>query len=270
MNQLQEMILTRDEHRHAGDGSHMGRLNESIDAMIEKLPVDVRTLFQRLYNKDHMVMTPMYNGNCSICGMRLPIAQVQAVRACKAIQNCPNCARILFEETDAPQWIGDATTRASARKSGISRFSNSSLMIESLAATNREEAITELCRLMEERKFVSNSDRLIQSALEREAVLSTAMGKGIAFPHVRGVEGGGLTLALGVSKEGFVWDDDGNKVNIVFMITIPTAVSAFYLRLMSGLTETFLKEQNRTALLEADSAESLWKVLVKATRYSVK
>lgn len=270
MNQLQEMILTRDEHRHAGDGTHMGRLNESIDAMIEKLPTDMRALFQRLYNKDHMVMTPMYNGNCSICGMRLPIAQVQAVRACKAIQNCPNCARILFEETDAPQWIGDSATRASTRKSGISRFSNPSLMIENLAATNREEAIAELCRLMEEKKFVSNSERLIQSALEREAVLSTAMGKGLAFPHVRGVEGGGLALALGVSKDGFVWDDDGNKVNLVFMITIPTAVSAFYLRLMSMLTETFLKEPNRIAVLEADSAENLWKALVKATRYSVK
>ena len=47
---------------------------------------------------------------------------------------------------------------------------------------------------------------------------------------------GGLTLALGVSKKGVRFDDAGNVVNIVFFITIPTAVSAFYLRLMSGLT----------------------------------
>jgi mannitol/fructose-specific phosphotransferase system IIA component (Ntr-type) len=56
----------------------------------------------------------------------------------------------------------------------------------------------------------------------------------------------------------------------VFFITIPTAVSAFYLRLMSGLTETFLKEQNREAILLAETPEQLWKSLMKATRYSIK
>ena len=269
MNQLQEMILTRDEHRQTGDGSHLGRLNESIDAMIEKLPEEARQHFQRLYNKDHSVMAPMYNGNCSICGMKLPISQVQAVRACKALQTCPNCARILFEETDAPQWIGESSSRVAPRKTGISRFSNPSLMISALAASDRAGAIRELCTLMEEKKFVSNSEKLIQSALEREAVLSTAMGEGLAFPHVRGVEGGGLALAVGVSREGIEWDE-GVKVNIVFMITIPTAVSAFYLRLMSGLTGTFAKEANRAALMAATTPEELWKALTKATRYTIK
>jgi mannitol/fructose-specific phosphotransferase system IIA component (Ntr-type) len=96
------------------------------------------------------------------------------------------------------------------------------------------------------------------------------MENGLAFPHVRGVEGGGLTLAMGVSKKGIPWDDAGKLVNIVFFITIPTAVSAFYLRLMSGLTETFLKEQNREAILEAKTSEELWKALLKTTRYSIK
>jgi len=270
LNQLQDLILIRDEHRQTGDGSHLERLNESIDALTEKLPADVRSLFQRLYNKDHIVMAPMYNGNCSICGMRMPISQVQAVRLCKTLQNCPNCARILFEENDAPQWIGESPSRTTPRKSGISRFSNPSLMISNLKATNGKEAIIELCRLMEEKKFVSNSDKLIQSALEREAVLSTAVSDGLAFPHVRGVEGGGLTLALGVSKEGIPYDDAGNIVHIIFMITIPTAVSAFYLRLMSGLTEAFVKEQNRNAVIAAETPEALWKALTKATRYAVK
>jgi mannitol/fructose-specific phosphotransferase system IIA component (Ntr-type) len=42
------------------------------------------------------------------------------------------------------------------------------------------------------------------------------------------------------------------------------------MRLMAGLTETFLKEQNREALLLAETPEQLWKALVKATRYSIK
>jgi len=66
------------------------------------------------------------------------------------------------------------------------------------------------------------------------------------------------------------FDDAGNVCNIIFFITIPTAVSAFYLRLMSGLTETFLKEQNREMILAAETPEQLWKALTKATRWSIK
>jgi len=270
LNQLQELVLIRDEHRTTGDGSHMDRLNDSIDQLTEKLPPEVKSLYQRLYKKDHIVMAPMYNGCCAICGMRMPISQVQAVRMCKQIQNCPSCARILYEESDAPRWVGETPSRTEPRKSGISRFSAESLMIPDLKATTAAEAISELAKVMEEKNFVSGADKLVETALEREAVLSTAMDNGLAFPHVRGVEGGGLTLALGISRQGIKYDAAGNVVNIVFFITIPTAVSAFYLRLMSGLTETFLKEQNRDLLLSAETPEQLWKALTKATRYSIK
>jgi len=270
LNQLQELVLIRDEHRTTGDGRHMESLNASIDQLTDKLPPDIKSLYQRLYKKDHIVMAPMYNGCCAICGMRMPISQVQAVRLCKQIQNCPSCARILFEESDAPRWVGATPSRTEPRKSGISRFSAESLMAPDLKGTTGAEVIAELATLMEQKNFVSGADKLVETALEREAVLSTAMENGLAFPHVRGVEGGGLTLSLGVSKKGVKFDDAGNVCNIIFFITIPTAVSAFYLRLMSGLTETFLKEQNREAILAAETPEQLWKALTKATRYSIK
>lgn len=248
----------------------MESLNTSIDQLTDKLPPDIKSLYQRLYKKDHIVMAPMYNGCCAICGMRMPISQVQAVRLCKQIQNCPSCARILFEESDAPRWVGETPSRTEPRKSGISRFSAESLMAPDLKGTTGAEVIAELATLMEQKNFVSGADKLVESALEREAVLSTAMENGLAFPHVRGVEGGGLTLSLGVSKKGVKFDDAGNVCNIIFFITIPTAVSAFYLRLMSGLTETFLKEQNREMILAAETPEQLWKALTKATRWSIK
>lgn len=270
LSQLQELVLIRDEHRTTGDGTHMERLNDSIDQLTELLPREVKALYSRLYKKDHLVMAPMYNGCCAICGMRLPVSMVQSVRVLKIIQNCPSCARILFEESDAPHWVGEKPSRSAPRKSGISRFSAESLMLPDLKADTAADAISALSRLMEQKNFISNSDKLIESALEREAVLSTAMDNGIAFPHVRGVEGGGLTMALGTSRQGFVYDDAGTKVNIVIFITIPTAVSAFYLRLMTGLTESLVKEQNREALLAATTAPLLWKALTKATRYTVK
>ena len=122
---------------------------------------------------------------------------------------------------------------------------------------------------MEKGGFIKNSDSLISAAMDRESVLSTAVGDGLAFPHVRGVEGGALTFALGVSKEGIDWDGE-NTVNVVVLSAIPVAVSAFYLRLMSGLVQAFGKNASRTSLVEAPDSAALWKALCKATRATVK
>ena len=271
LNQLQELVLTRDEHHATGDGSHMEELDKAIDDLAASLQPDVQSLYKRLYKKDHIVMSPMNNGCCAICGMRLPISQVQAVKLCREVQNCPSCARVLFfEEDEAPRWIGEKSSRTEPRKSGVGRFSAEELMIPDLKSSDTEGAIRELAQAMEDNRFVSSADALAAGALRRESVLSTALGDGIAFPHMRGVEGGGLTLALGVSKKGFVYDDSGEKVNIIFFSAIPTAVSPFYLRLMKCLSEAFSKAENRKALVAAKTQAELWKALTKATRYSIR
>ncbi len=138
-----------------------------------------------------------------------------------------------------------------------------------MQATTRDEAIRELATCLHTAGFVDDAEKLVHAAIERENILSTAMENGLAFPHVRGVEGGGLTLAMGTSPRGVAFDGE-HMVNIVCFFTIPTAVSAFYLRLMAGLTETFLKAQNREALLAATTPEQLWKTLVKSSRYTIK
>jgi predicted acyltransferase len=111
--------------------------------------------------------------------------------------------------------------------------------------------------------------RLARLALEREALLSTRMEDGSAVPHVRGVEGGSLAFALGVSKKGFKYDAAGTMVHLVFFSVIPVAVSPFYMRLMAVLAEAFAKEFNRAALLEAKSPAELWKAFMKTTRHAV-
>ena len=269
--QLQELILTRDEHHHTGDGSHLDTLNDSIDALVDKLEPQPKTFYQRLYKKDHLVMSPMVDGCCGVCGMRLPVSQVQQVRLARTVQMCSSCGRMLYDEDEgAPRVIAEKPARGEPRKTGISRFSAEELMVCDLKGDNTEAVIRELAVAMAENHFVSNADALVAAAMERETVLSTAMGDGLAFPHVRGVEGGGLTLALGISKKGFSYDDAGTKVNIVFFSAIPVAVSAFYLRLMSGLSEAFAKKENRDLLMTAKTPAELWKSFMKATRYNIR
>lgn len=268
LRQLQELVLTRDEHYQTGDGSHLDSLNESIDVLQRKLEPQVASIYERLYKKSHIVISAMSNNCCAVCGMQVPIAQGQQVRLGQHLVTCSNCGRILFAaDEDSIVNTSEAPDRDNP-KTGISRFSAEELMIVDLKATTSEEAISKLAEKMESAGFISSAENLISVALERESVLSTAMEGGIAFPHVRGVEGGGLTMAMGISKEGINWG--GETVNIVFLSAIPVAVSAFYLRLMAGLTQAFSKETNRNAVLSAKDDKALWKALQKATRTAVK
>ena len=271
LNQLQELVFTRDELHQAGDWSHTDALDRAIDDLSAKLDPQPRALYQRLYKKSHIVMAPMSDGCCAVCGMRLPISQVQQVRMAKTLQTCSSCGRMLYnEEEDAPRYIGEKPTRGEPRKTGISRFSAEELMVCDLKGDTTEAVIGELAQAMSDNRFVSNPTALVEAAMERESVLSTAVGNGLAFPHVRGVEGGGLTLALGVSKKGFKYDAAGTIVHLVFFSVIPVAVSPFYMRLMSVLAEAFSKETNRTALLSAaKSPAELWKAFMKTTRHAV-
>lgn len=270
--QLQELTLIRDEQRSIrGAGADLGELNRSIEAMAGSLDPAVKVVRDRLYKKDHIVMAPMNDGSCSMCGMKLAIAVVQSVKLCRTIVTCPSCARILYD-SDGAKWVGERPKRSSGEhKSGIARFSAPELMVPELSASTPEGAIAELAGLLQAGHFVDDAAKLVEAAMAREATLPTGVGRGLAFPHVRGVEGGGLSLAFGVSRKGIKWSgSDDEPVRFVFFSTIPTAVSMFYLRLLAGLAESYAKEPNRKAALEAKDATALWKALAKATRFTVR
>ena len=265
-------MLTRDEQLSIrGRSADVEELNKSIEALTASLDPVPRMIHARLSKKDHIVMAPMHGGLCSVCGMRLAISQVQAVKLCRELVTCPSCARILYDPEGA-RWVGQRPKRSAGEpKAGIARFSAPELMVPSLKAKTAEAAIAELAQTLQKAGFVDDAGKLAEAAVAREATCGTGVGAGLAFPHVRGIEGGGLSLAFGVSRKGIPWGGAVDGIaHYVFFSTIPTAVSTFYLKLLSGVSDSFSRETNRKAALEAKTPEALWKVLTKATRFSVK
>jgi mannitol/fructose-specific phosphotransferase system IIA component (Ntr-type) len=272
LTQLQELIQVREEQRIAGGTAHLEQINSAITAMTAELPADTRVTFEKLFKKDQHVIVPVSERICSVCGIELPRSLVQQVRLGEALQSCPNCARFLYvPEVAAARNVKKRPGRFDARKPGIARFSAASLMICDLDCDDKDSAIAALAGQMEAEGFVDKGDVLLEEALRREALYSTAVDFGLAFPHVRGVEGGALALAIGVSKKGIHFDGpEGELSHIIFFIVIPTAASAFYLKLLSGLTETFMNEEARAALMSAEDQTAMWKTLVKVTRKAIK
>ncbi len=270
--QLQELILARSEQDISMSGKHHAQLDNSIQMLLNSIPDETRALFQRIEKKDALAIVPISDNICSGCGLILPVSLVHAVRAGEKLYQCTNCARILYyPEVRSRRISRKIPGRSEPRRVGIARFSSLSLMIPRLQSNERDQVIEEMAMKMEVEGFVDSGLKLIDKALEREAIMSTAMEHGVAFPHVRGVEGGGLTLALGINSKGIKFNPmERSLTYIVFFIVIPTAASVFYLRLLSGLAQSFLKKEARDKLLTAQTSEELWQVLIKATRNTIK
>ncbi len=269
--QLQELILILEEQKATGHTQHLERLREAIGEMTRKLPKELKLNFEKLRNRDRNIVVPITESGCSGCGIKLPRSLVQTVKTAGDVTSCPNCARILYILEGGPRNTRSKPRRFDAVKPGIARFSAQSLMIANLAGKSSDEVIQEMSDLMAAEGYVDRGDRLAEEAMRRESLLSTAVDHGLAFPHARGVEGGSLTLAVGLHPKGLDFNGHGDApTHIFFFMAIPTVASAFYLKLLAGLTETFMAKAARTELMSATDEATLWKTLIKVTRKTIK
>lgn len=268
--QLQELHFTLWEQQPLVPQERLADLEKSIQGLIADLPKPIARLYTRLQERHHTAVVPESNGACSACAISLPTSQTQEVRAGNDLQQCPNCKRILYHFEGAPRQLKRDLKLIGKPRDGVGRFSAQELMVPRLEAEDRDGAISELVHVMAEEGFVENPDALVAAALRREAIVSTALDRGLAFPHVRGVEGGGLTFSLGLKPEGLQFDPvDSKQSQLIFFILSPSAVSVFYLKLFSGLIETFRQESAREKLLACDTPESMWKALRALTKKTV-
>ncbi|MDD2237536.1 MAG: PTS sugar transporter subunit IIA [Kiritimatiellae bacterium] len=270
--QLQELMEAMAQQSATSTNGRLDQLKKAIDTYLEALPPDLGEQFIKLQKKHHIAIVPISNGTCTGCGMALPVSRVHAVRAATELHTCPNCARILyFPPKELPKRMAQKTRRFSGpAQAGLSRFSSPNLMLAHSTATSKEEIIAELAALMEKEGFINDSAALTEAALRREAIVSTALDHGLAFPHVRGVEGGGLTVAVATSKNGFKYDADATKLTrIVVFVVIPTAASAFYLKLLAGLAQTFQKKEARDKVLDLKDSDKLWKSMLALTKSTI-
>ncbi len=265
--QLQELIVANMQKRVSQPNARLDELNKSISALSADLPQQVKSHFNRLLQKHPEAIVPIANDLCSGCGMAMAKSLVQAVHKADSMHRCPNCARYLYypEQLVAREKV--SRSYGEARKTGISRFTSPELMMVKLEGETGEEVLAEMCNCMAKEGFVEDGEHLLDLALQREAIISTAVDNGLAFPHVRGVEGGGLSMAVGISKKGVKFGGPGRTLTrIFFFVVIPTATSAFYLKLIAGLARTFREKEARDMLLEANTDEELWKALIKTTK----
>ncbi|MEW6741581.1 MAG: PTS sugar transporter subunit IIA [Planctomycetota bacterium] len=136
---------------------------------------------------------------------------------------------------------------------------------ESAPPKTREELVIELLRLLVDRlpeKVVGNRSQLFTDLWNREKKASTALGHGIAMPHVRTMQAKQAVMGFARLAEPLdIGAPDGELVRLVFLLVGPPYDDRVYLRIYKALGPLLDQEEVRRRLLEATSEGEVLRVL---------
>jgi len=172
-----------------------------------------------------------------------------------------------FKKAEIENWVN-------AHLSSNSRFtsSNFAVQVKNILSPDRiifinhstkRDCLVELANSLCVAPQVKNSEELVTEILKREELMSTAIGRGIAIPHVRLSSVTDLVMAVGICKNPI--DDfqplDDVPVRILIMIAAAYNQHSYYLQTLSFFSSKLKSQELREALLSAKTADEVYKLL---------
>ena len=124
--------------------------------------------------------------------------------------------------------------------------------IKRLKSKNKFKAIEELALVFQGSDVCSSAEELIEALKEREKIMSTGIGFGIAIPHARLKSVKEMTFAIGISKKGIDFDSiDSNPVHLVILVAAGEKQHKEYLKLLSSIMTILKKEKIKDRIINS-------------------
>lgn len=156
-------------------------------------------------------------------------------------------------------------TRAPVRFACISDYLSKDLILF-LPSLSRDAVIEKMANLLVKHHHLDDKDSFIEAILEREEIVSTGIGMGIAIPHAKQIGFSHFFIAVGIQSDlGIEWNSlDDLPVHLVFMIGGPSNKQNEYLAILSSLTHLVRDKELRSQLIQAKSAKEVFELIQDA------
>jgi len=136
----------------------------------------------------------------------------------------------------------------------LSKFCDESLIVFDLKSATKEGVIDELVDLVATSKMVNDREQLLADVKEREDLVTTGVGYGVAFPHAKTRSVKGIVIAFGRHRGGIDFNAmDHKPVSLFFLIAAPEDAIGAHLNVMARLSYLMKSEENREKLMKASS-----------------
>lgn len=141
-------------------------------------------------------------------------------------------------------------------------------IILNLKPGTKDQILEQLIAPLVSERLITNPALFLRSLLEREAAISTAIGHGIAVPHVRDPEEINISapcMAIGICREGIHYDSlDGDPTHIFILPCAPS--ETVHLRIMARLSLMFRSDNILQNFLTASKSDDIIRIIGEADR----
>jgi len=133
-----------------------------------------------------------------------------------------------------------------------------------LNAGTKDDVLRELVQVIGSHG-VDEPDEVLRAVREREAVLSTGIGNGVAIPHGKSSQVPDLVMAAGRTAAPVEFDSlDGQPVQLLFMLIGPETAAGPHIKALSRISRLIRQDHVRQTLVNAKTAEEFYKALKEA------
>jgi PTS system nitrogen regulatory IIA component len=133
-----------------------------------------------------------------------------------------------------------------------------------LGARDKNGVIAELARVLVQHTGAP-LDEVLTAIEERESVLSTGIGFGVAIPHARCRAVPELSMVGGVSAVPVPFDSiDGEPVRLFFLIVGPEASAGLHVKLLSRIARLVRRDGIRRQLVDSRTPDEFYSTLLEA------
>ena len=133
-----------------------------------------------------------------------------------------------------------------------------------LQNTEKFKIIAEMVDILCQAHKIENREAVLKAVLEREKILSTGVGDGVAIPHckVDGVKE--MLVSFGITKEDVDFaSSDSKPIRLVFLIVGPQEVTSPHVRVLSRISRLMHNADFREKLKNAKLSTKVLEALSK-------
>jgi fructose-specific phosphotransferase system IIA component len=137
-----------------------------------------------------------------------------------------------------------------------------------LLGKNKDECIKELIDNLEDNQTIKSTKSIFNAVLEREKIMTTGVGNGIAIPHCKHTDSPEFAVGLGVHHEGIDFDSiDKKPVKIIFLLVGPENNPGLHIKLLSRISRLMSNEELRKQLQTCKNNEEAFELIHEEENY---
>ncbi|MDR0994489.1 MAG: cation:proton antiporter [Verrucomicrobiota bacterium] len=178
----------------------------------------------------------------------------------------PVFVAIVFSAIFSSIVMGPWLSRAMAQRRKVSpaTFLEKALVYPAIPGEERNDVLRQMARDIADSVSAMDAQEISRMVISREEEFGTALGHGIAIPHVRLEKLRKPVLAFARSTEGIEWNaPDAAPVHFIFFLVSATGAEDIHVQTLAYISRAMAKEENRERLADAVGQNKLFDALEK-------